>query len=91
LDTPPSIESTLAPRPDIIYRVRDENERLVLLFGSTEIDLPAFTRDAVIFALDGAPFVVRDLPGQLDDAGKLVLAQRLLREGLLVRQDEASR
>ena len=91
LDTPPSIESTLAPRPDLIYRVRDENERLVLLFGSTEIDLPAFTRDAVIFALDGAPFVVRDLPGQLDDAGKLVLAQRLLREGLLVRQDEASR
>ncbi|MGE0851019.1 MAG: cupin domain-containing protein [Hyphomicrobiaceae bacterium] len=91
LDTPPSIESTLAPRPDLTYRVRDENERLVLLFGSTEIDLPAFTRDAVIFALDGAPFVVRDLPGQLDDAGKLVLAQRLLREGLLVRQDEASR
>ena len=91
LDTPPSIESTLAPRPDLIYRVRHENERLVLLFGSTEIDLPAFTRDAVIFALDGAPFVVRDLPGQLDDAGKLVLAQRLLREGLLVRQDEASR
>ncbi len=91
LDTPPSIESTLAPRPNLIYRVRDENERLVLLFGSTEIDLPAFTRDAVIFALDGAPFVVRDLPGQLDDAGKLVLAQRLLREGLLVRQDEASR
>ena len=91
LDTPPSIESTLAPRPDLIYRVRDENERLVLLLGSTEIDLPAFTRDAVIFALDGAPFVVRDLPGQLDDAGKLVLAQRLLREGLLVRQDEASR
>jgi ribosomal protein L16 Arg81 hydroxylase len=91
LDTPPSIESTLAPRPDLIYRVRDENERLVLLFGSTEIDLPAFTRDAVIFALDGAPFVVRDLPGQLDDAGKLVLAQRLLREGLLVRQDGAFR
>ena len=85
----PSIESTLAPRPDLIYLVREENERLALLFGSTEISLPAFTRDAVMFALEGAPFVVRDLPGQLDDAGKVVLVRRLLREGLLVRQEVA--
>jgi len=89
LETAPSIESTIAPRPDLVFRVREENERLVLLFGATEISLPAFTRDAVMFALDGAPFVVRDLPGQLDDAGKVVLVQRLLREGLLVRQGEA--
>jgi len=89
LETAPSIESTLAPRPDLIYLVREDNERLVLLFGATEISLPAFTREAVMFALDGAPFVVRDLPGQLDDAGKVVLVQRLLREGLLVRKDEA--
>ncbi len=85
-----SIESALAPRPDLVYLVREENERLVLLFGATEISLPVFTRDAVLFALDGAPFAVRDLPGHLDEAGKIVLAQRLLREGLLVRRDEAA-
>ena len=85
----PSIESMLAPRPDLIYLVREENERLVLLFGATEISLPAFTRDAVMFALEGAPFMVRDLPGELDDAGKVVLVRRLLKEGLLVRQHEA--
>jgi len=89
LETALSIESTVAPRPDLIYLMREEDEKLVLLFGATEISLPAFTRDAVMFALEGAPFVVRDLPGQLDDAGKVVLVQRLLREGLLVRQDEA--
>jgi hypothetical protein len=83
-----SIESMLAPRPDLIYLVREENERLVLLLGATEISLPAFTRDAVMFALEGAPFMVRDLPGQLDDAGKVVLARRLLQEGLLVRRHE---
>ncbi len=89
LETAPSIESTLAPRPDLIYLVREEGEKLVLLFGATEISLPAFTHEAVMFALAGAPFVVRDLPGQFDDTGKVVLVQRLLREGLLVRQDEA--
>ena len=61
----------------------------MVLFGATEITLPTFARDAVRFALEGPPFVVRDLPGQLDDAGKVVLVRRLLREGLLVRQDEA--
>jgi hypothetical protein len=84
-----SIDSSLAARPDLVYLVREETESLVLLFGATEISLPAFTRDAVGFALGGAPFVVRALPGQLDDDGKLVLVRRLLREGLLVRQEEA--
>jgi hypothetical protein len=34
--------------------------------------------------------VVRDLPGELDDEGKVVLVRRLLREGLLVRQEDGS-
>jgi mannose-6-phosphate isomerase-like protein (cupin superfamily) len=89
LGSAPSIESMLVSRSDLVYLVREENERLVLLFGATEISLPAFARDAVMFALEGTPFVVRDLPGQLDDAAKVVLARRLLREGLLVRQGEA--
>ena len=77
---------TVAPRPDLVFLVREEQEKLVVLFGSTEITLPSFARDAVMFALEGRPFVVRDLPGQLDDAGKIVLVRRLLREGLLVRR-----
>jgi hypothetical protein len=87
LETALSLESSIAPRRDLIFKLREEDEKLVVLFGATEISLPGFTRDAVIFALQGAPFVVRDLPGQLDDEGKVVLVRRLLREGLLVRQN----
>jgi hypothetical protein len=83
-----SLESSVAPRPDLIYLLREEDEKLVVLFGATEISLPAFTRDAVRFALERGPFAVRDLP-QLDDEGKLVLARRLLREGLLVHQSSS--
>jgi hypothetical protein len=82
---PLSIESKVAPRPELVLKVREEREKLMLLFGSTEISLPLFARDAVMFAIRGTPFVVGDLPGQLDDAGKVVLVRRLLREGLLVR------
>ena len=81
-----SIESTVSARPNILFLVREEPHKLDVLFGSTLISLPPFVRDAVMFALAGTSFVVRDLPGQLDDDGKLVLARRLLKEGLLVRQ-----
>jgi hypothetical protein len=90
LDAPLSLESSVAPRPDLIFQLREEDEKLVVLFGATEISLPGSTRDAVIFALQGPPFVVRDLPGELDDEGKVVLVRRLLREGLLVRQEDGS-
>lgn len=84
--SPISAESRVAARPHLVYLLREENDQLVILFGSTKISLPSFTREAVTFALNGAPsFVVRDLPGQLDDAGKVVLVRRLIKEGLLAR------
>jgi mannose-6-phosphate isomerase-like protein (cupin superfamily) len=85
----PGMESKVVPRRDLVYLLREGKDGLVVVFGATEITLPAFARDAVRFALAGPPFVVRDLPGPLDDAGKVVLVRRLLREGLLARQDEA--
>jgi hypothetical protein len=85
-----SIATTVGRRPDLVFLIREDNDRLVVLFGSTEISLPLFARDAVSFALAGSRFVVGDLPGQLDDAGKVVLVKRLIREGLLVRHDAPS-
>ena len=81
-----SLASTIAPRPDLIYLLREEDDKLVMLFGATEISFPGFVREALVSALERGPFVVRDLP-QLDDEGKLVLVRRLLREGLLMRQN----
>ncbi|MCC2111929.1 MAG: hypothetical protein KDJ16_07840, partial [Hyphomicrobiales bacterium] len=48
-----------------------------------EVSLPAHAAAAVRYALETDRFRVADLPGTLDDAGKLVLARRLVREGLL--------
>jgi hypothetical protein len=91
LDNAPQVsaESRLVARPHLIYRQRDEGDKLVILFGSTQITLPSFTREAVTFALSGKAFSVSDLPGALDDAGKIVLARRLIKEGMLVRLNGA--
>ncbi len=87
LDSPPPVTagSRFAARPHLVYLLRDEGENVVVLFGSTQITLPAFTRETLAFALNGAAFRVSDMPGPLDDAGKTVLVQRLIREGMLAR------
>jgi hypothetical protein len=87
LDSPPPVtpESRIAARPHLVYLLREADETLTILFGPTAITLPAFTRPSVEAALGGKPLRVSDLPGQLDDPGKVVLVQRLIREGMLVR------
>jgi hypothetical protein len=93
LDGAPEVtgRSRLVARPHLAHLLRQEGEQLVILFGSSRIALPAFTRDAVAFALSGEPFLVSDLPGNLDEAGKVVLARRLVKEGMLRRLGRAER
>lgn len=77
-------------KPHIVYLLREEGEQLSIFFGSTQITLPSFTAEAVRHALRGAPFTVRELSGQLDEAGKIVLVKRLIKEGLLTRAETAA-
>jgi ribosomal protein L16 Arg81 hydroxylase len=48
------------------------------------ITFPAHAREAVRFALTHSRFAVRELAGNLDDAGKLAVVRRLIREGLVM-------
>jgi hypothetical protein len=81
-----SAESKFAPRPYLVYQLREDDQNVVVLYGSAQISFPLFARDALRFALSGPPFALRDLPGQLDDAGRQVLVRRLIKEGLLIRR-----
>ena len=87
LDSPPpvTLDTRVAARPHLVYLLREDGETLTIVFGPSEISLPAFTRPSVEAVLSGRPLRVADLPGHLDDPGKIVLAQRLIREGMLVR------
>jgi hypothetical protein len=49
-----------------------------------EIFLPAHVKPALEVCLTRRALQVRDLPGDLDEAGKLVLVKRLIREGMMV-------
>src|SRR5262249_17950094 len=90
---PLCIDSKVGPRPDLVLRLREEPERLVVLFGATEISLPLQVRDAVMFAVAGGGFCGAcppASPGARRRVVSWVPVVRLLREGLLLRYGQTS-
>ena len=79
-----TIDSRVGARAGLISRMRTEPESTSVDCYGRKITFPIHARDAVRFALSHSEFVVRELPGDLDDAGKLALVRRLIREGLVV-------
>jgi Cupin superfamily protein len=69
-------------------------EGSTLLFEGKRVDFPPHVAEtlAAVFAAD-SPFCAAELPGSLDEDGRLVLVRRLVREGFLRRSaagDEAA-
>lgn len=81
-----SIGDRVVRRPDLIYRLTESVDEVVLDIYGTEIALPVHAAGAMRAALSLPGFVVGDLPCDLDAKGQLVLARRLVREGVLLRE-----
>ncbi len=78
-------------RPTVIADVEEDAGGITLVFEGKDVRFPAFARDDVEFCAAAAgSFTPADLPGDLDDEGRLVLVRRLVREGFL-RLTDASR
>ena len=77
-------DTMLETRPHLIVRLRMDRHAVSVHHFGRRITFPLHAAPAIRFALDQERFAIRDLPGDLDVAGKLTLARRLIREGLLV-------
>ena len=76
--------TALRPRRGLSAEVRVDGSSLVVSLPGKTVTLPAFVEPAVRRLLDG-PCTPADLQlGGLDEAGALVLARRLLREGAVL-------
>jgi JmjC domain len=83
----PALEdsSLLRRRPASFCAIRVDDDHVSALLGDRELRMPVRVEPAARFVAGRAvdePFRPADLPG-LDEAGRLVLARRLVREGLL--------
>jgi bifunctional lysine-specific demethylase and histidyl-hydroxylase NO66 len=78
-----ALETTVQRRETVLFDVAERDGRILLSFEGKQVSLPGQARAAVEAAASAAePFRPADLPG-LDEAGRVVLARRLVREGFL--------
>jgi hypothetical protein len=78
------IDTAVERRPTVIADVEADGEGVVLRFEGKELRFPAFVlADVELCATAEEPFRPADLPGELDEEGRLVLVRRLVREGFL--------
>ncbi|MDE3154508.1 MAG: hypothetical protein KGN76_05360 [Acidobacteriota bacterium] len=77
-------DSVVGVRPGAMTAMRRDGQALSVHCYGRRITFPQQAADAVRFALSRTRFVVRDLPGPLDQDGKLTLVKRLIREGLVL-------
>lgn len=80
-----TIESIVGARPSLVYRVIEKGEQVIVTCYGSDISLPIHASEPLRFALETQRFAVKDLPGELDDEGKLVLIRRLVREGMVMK------
>ncbi len=78
------VDSVVGCRPFLAYLIDEDESGIRLRFHRHEISFPAHVGEALRTALETPRFRIGDLPGNLDDDGKLVLVRRLIREGLLM-------
>jgi ribosomal protein L16 Arg81 hydroxylase len=82
-----TVHSLVGGRPGLIYRWSADAEAVTLLCHKNEISFPRHVVPTAAFVLNAARVRVADLPGELDDTGKLVLIRRLIAEGLVTTVD----
>lgn len=78
------VETALERRPTVLARLAERNGSVVLAFEGKELAFPAHAGAVIRALLElDEPFTAGELPGSLDDDGRLVLIRRLVREGLV--------
>lgn len=70
-------------RPEVRWRLTVEGEDVSLMFHGKVMRVPARAEKDLRFVTESDEFTAADLPGELDEEGRLVLVRRLLHEGFL--------
>jgi ribosomal protein L16 Arg81 hydroxylase len=85
------LDTKLSTRPTAAGRLVQDGETVSLLFHGKRITMPEIVGPVLEFIVRAHTFTGADLPQVVDDAGKLVLIRRLLREGYLTMQTDRKR
>jgi ribosomal protein L16 Arg81 hydroxylase len=84
---PLGIDDVVGARRAIVYQMHDDGDSVRINYGARAIVFPSFFRAALEFALNRPAYVIREIPGELEDEERVAFAERLLEEGLVVRKE----
>lgn len=76
-------DTVLVRRPGTVCAVRSRGERVEVLLGDRTLSLPAHAEASLRIVEQARTLRPADLAALLDEPGRIVLARRLVREGLL--------
>jgi hypothetical protein len=78
------VETAVERRSSVIADLDEDGDGVGLVFEGRELRFPEHARAEVVACFEAdEPFRPSELPGDLDEAGRLVLVRRLVREGFL--------
>ena len=78
-------DTVLSLRPGSVCELRRDRDRLIVLLGDRRLDMPGWLEPAMRLVASSDHLAVHDLTSVLaDPQSRLVLARRLVREGLLL-------
>lgn len=75
--------STLQHRKSLIYKIHFNETDTEIFFARKKLKFPKHAEEAIRFIVENKEFGVALIPGRLDEAGKMVLVKRLIKEGFL--------
>ncbi len=78
-----TVDDRAGARANLLYHVHRDDTHVHLNAYGGRISLPVHAAEPLEFALANDEYRIGDLPGDLDNPGKLVLIRRLVREGLV--------
>jgi len=82
-----TVQTRVRRRPDMQWTLTTAEDRATLCFHGKTVQMPGYVEPDLRFIGRTAEFTAADLPGELDDGGKLVLIRTLTREGFLTVSD----
>lgn len=78
-----NLQTRLRRRREVKWNLETNGDVATLHFHGKNVQMPACAEAELRFIADGDEFRAADLPGRLDDEGKLLLVKSLVREGFL--------
>lgn len=81
------LDTKAAPRQRVVWELREDDDGVRLEFHGKEVRFPTHVTEELRYITGADHLTAREIPGGLDDAGRLLLVRTLIKEGFLTTVD----